>query len=102
MRVNSIGGGANYAPPAGLGELQRQKEALSKQLEELKAKAKNNPAEQAAAEKQIKALERRIAEIERQMQAASQKKTGEAETKEETQAAKPPESISESELDVYA
>ena len=49
-------------------QLQRQKEILQKQLEAVKSKPKNSQAQQDAAVRQIRQLERQIAEIEQKIE----------------------------------
>ena len=49
-------------------QLQRQKEILQKQLEAIKSKPKNSQAQQDAAVRQIRRLERQIAEIEQKIE----------------------------------
>lgn len=89
MNINSIGSGVSPTAPqsspgsSAVSELQRQRDILVKQLDEVKSKPKKSEAEQKAAEKQVKALEKQIAAIDQKIQKASQNKGSEAPAKSE-------------------
>lgn len=93
MAIQAIGGGNTpYVPKAQsggdeAGSLQRQKQALEKELDALKSAPKNSQAQQDAAVNKKEMLEKQIADIDKKLQSLS-KDSSQGQNSSKTAAAK--------------